>query len=397
MPVRSNVGASSGEDSYVVGVEASQAALAGLQSPRLFLVFSSSRYDQEAVVRGVRSVVGAEALIAGCTTAGEIATQGPLERASVVVMALELEGVRAAVGVSNAVAQDARQAGAQAAQSVREQLGEDPVFAIMFPDVIVGNGSDVVRGVLDALGEHFPVVGGAPGDDYQFVRTYQYANDTIISGGVVVVGFAGDLAFGVGVKHGWAPISRPHKVTRAQGATIYEIEGKPAVWLYEDYLGPERASAIREGTLAQLAVTYPLGFQDPRSSEYIIRDPLKVQKDGSLVCAGEIPEGAEVFLMLGSRDAAIEVARRAGEEARKSLGDREPHALIIFNCIARKKVLGEDGGVEIRAIQEGVGAAVPTIGFYTYGEQAPIDGQVRDIKRCNAAFHNETVVVALLS
>lgn len=397
MPVHAGVGVSSGEDSYAVGMEAATASSAEVRDPSLFFVFASSMYDPELVLQAVREVAGPQAAIVGATTAGEIATEGPLERSSVVVMALALEGVRVGVGWSDRVSENARFAAQEAAHRAQEQLGGQPAFAIMFPDVLAGDGAAMVRGVLDVWGEHFPVVGGAPGDDYQFVKTYQFANDRVISGGVVVVGFAGDVGLGVGVKHGWAPISRGYRVTRAEGSRLYEVEGKPAVWLYEEYLGKERSRQIREDVLAKLAITYPLGFQDPRSTEYIIRGPLKVEADGSIVCAGEVPEGVEVFLMIGSRESAIEVARLAGAQAREALEGREPHALLIFNCIARKKVLGEHGGGEIRAIQEGVGVAVPTAGFYTYGEQAPIDGQVRDVKRCNAAFHNETVVVALLS
>lgn len=396
MPVRANVGFSSGQDSHAVATEAATASLTGLEKPRLSFVFASVTYDQEKVLEGVRDVVGPDALIVGASTAGEIVGEGPLERHSVVVMTLELVGASVALGVAP-VAGDAQAAGQQAAREMRKRLREDPAFAILFPDVLVGDGAAAVAGVLDELGPHFPLVGGAPGDDYQFERTYQYANDRVVSGSVVVVGFAGDVRLGVGVKHGWAPVSRGYRVTRAEGARVYEIEGKPAVWIYEEYLGHERAAQIREDVLAKLAITYPLGFQDPRSSEYIIRDPIRVEEDGSIVCAGAIPEGVEVHIMLGSREDAIAVARLAGKQAREALEGREPHALLIFNCIARKKVLGEAGGEEIRAIREGVGVEVPTAGFYTYGEQAPIDGQVRDIKKCNAAFHNETVVLALLS
>jgi hypothetical protein len=48
---------------------------------------------------------------------------------------------------------------------------------------------------------------------------------------------------------------------------------------------------------------------------------------------------------------------------------------------------------EIEAIRAVIGRSVPLIGFYTYGEQAPVGGKLHD---CSSAFHNETVVILTL-
>jgi hypothetical protein len=101
--------------------------------------------------------------------------------------------------------------------------------------------------------------------------------------------------------------------------------------------------------------------------------------------------------MVGSREEAVKVAKVAAQNAVDQLDGAKPKAVIIFNCIARNKLFGERSGEEIRAIQEAVGSDVPLIGFYTYGEQAPLGGEVRNIERCNPAFHNETVVICVLA
>ena len=54
----------------------------GEKDPNLVLVFSSVAYDQEKMLAGVHSVVKG-ALIVGCSTAGEITTDGPAKRHSV--------------------------------------------------------------------------------------------------------------------------------------------------------------------------------------------------------------------------------------------------------------------------------------------------------------------------
>ena len=177
---------------------------------------------------------------------------------------------------------------------------------------------------------------------------------------------------------------------------LHELDGKPAIKIYEDYFGEERAKELRSEALARLAITYPLGMQVSGSDELLIRDPITVDEKGSITCAAEIPEGSEIRLMIGSREEAVKVAREAAENAVEQLDGNAPKAVIIFNCIARNKLFGERSGEEIEAIQEAVGRDTPLIGFYTYGEQAPLGGEVRNINKCNPAFHNETVVICVL-
>src|SRR3990167_9278371 len=93
-----------------------------------------------------------------------------------------------------------------AADKVKEQAGDALKAFLMIPDVLVGNGADIVRGVLDSLGAHFPVIGGASGHEFAFKKTYQYVNNKIYSGAVVGLGITGNFKIGIGVKHGWIPV-----------------------------------------------------------------------------------------------------------------------------------------------------------------------------------------------
>jgi len=398
MSIHASVGLSQGEDSYAVGVNAAQDAIDKLGGGKLdaVIVFSSVAYDQKKMLDGVRSVTK-NATLVGCSTAGEITTEGPAKRHSVSVMAIQAEGVSFYAGVGENIAAGATAAGKMAAQTVRSQVPDGKLDAfIMLPDVLTGNGADIVRGVLEELGEHFPVVGGAAGDDFEFKKTYQYLQDKVYSGAVVGLGLKGTFKIGIGVKHGWIPIGMPKKVTKSAGSVLHELDGKPAISIYEEYFGPEQAAELKKETLAKLAITYPLGMQVAGSDELLIRDPITVDAGGSITCAAEIPQGSEIRLMIGSREEAVKVAKEAAAKAISELDGSAPKAVIIFNCIARNKLFGERSGEEIVAIQEAVGKDVPLIGFYTYGEQAPLGGEVRNINKCNPAFHNETVVITVL-
>ncbi len=395
--MKAGVGIGSGDDSHKAGVEAALQAKEELgEEAKLAIVLSSVEYNQEEMLEGVRSITG-DTLLVGSSTAGEITTNGPADRHSVVVMLISSDTVSFWAGIGEGIAEGAVEAGRKVADSVKVQATEELKSFIMFPDVLAGNGADIVRGALQSLGEHFPLVGGASGDDFRFEKTYQYLNDKVYSGTVVGVGLSGEFKFGIGVKHGWIPIGMPKKVTKAEGSVLHELDGEPAIKVYEEYFGEEEAKELKEKTLAQLAITYPLGMKVGGSDEMLIRDPITVDEHGSITCAAEIPEGSEIQLMVGSREEAVKVAEIAAEKAVEQLEGEKPSAVIIFNCIARSKLFGERKGDEIAAIQKAVGANTPLIGFYTYGEQAPLGGEVRNIEKCNPAFHNETVVILTLA
>ncbi len=396
MSIIAQVGIGEGDDAYSAGANACQDVVNKIgSSPDLVLVFSSVKYDQEKMLKGVRSVSG-NALIVGSSTAGEITTMGPAKKHSVVVMGIKSDDIKFYAAIGENIKDDPRKAGKQAGDRVKELAGGKLGAFMMFPDVLVGNGADIVRGVLDSLGEHFPVVGGASGDDFEFKKTYQYLNDKVYSGVVIGLGLVGNFKIGIGVKHGWIPVGKALKVTKSDGAVLHELDGRPAISIYEDYFGEEEAKVLKTDTLAKLAITYPLGMKFSGSDEMLIRDPITVDEKGSITCAAEIPLNSEIQLMVGSREEAVKVAQVAAKNAIDQLDGATPQAAIIFNCIARNKLFGEHSGDEITAIQEELGSNLPLIGFYTYGEQAPLGGEVRNIAKCNPAFHNETVVICVL-
>lgn len=385
----------------MAGKEACRLAMerAGGGVPTFTIAFGSISFDQQEVVRGVREVSGGTPLI-GCTDAGEITNEGPMHN-SVAVMAIVTNQITFTPGVGRNIAAGARAAGAAFAREVKERVAKETRdgggalrTAIILPDVLVGNGADIVRGALDVLGEHFPLIGGAAGDNFLFQKTYQYQDDEVLTGSVVGVGLSGKFTLGVGVRHGWIPIGIPMKVTKSVGSVIHEINHRPAMSIYEDYFG-EKAADLKREPLARMAITYPLGLKVPDLDEYLIRDPITADEQGAITCAAEIPEGSEIRLMIGSKEHAIEAAEDAAKKMMQEFvaSGKMPKLLLIFNCIAREKLFAQHAKDEIDAVMKIVGGDVPLLGFYTYGEQAPIGGETRAIEKIHSRFYNETIVM----
>lgn len=130
-----------------------------------------------------------------------------------------------------------------------------------------------------------------------------------------------NIAVGVGVCHRWVPIRIPMKVTKSKGAVIEELDGKPAVRIYEHYFG-KKIEELRKEPLAKIAIAYPFGIISEGNAEFLVRDPIMANSEGGIICAAEIPEGLEIRLMIGSKDNAIEAAKQAAKQAKDHLKEK---------------------------------------------------------------------------
>jgi hypothetical protein len=105
----------------------------------------------------------------------------------------------------------------------------------------------------------------------------------------------------------------------------------------------------------------------------------------SLMTIAEVPQGGLVWLMEGDHDSVLAATDAACADALAGLDGADPRGLIVFDCIARRGVLGEEGiGREVQRVAQHA-AGAPVAGFYTYGEIARTQGV--------QGFHNQTLVV----
>src|SRR3989344_4469716 len=326
----------------------------------------------------------------------------------------------AGVGISKNI-DDPKQAGFEATTKAIEQMGGGkPDFTVAFSSVAF-NQDQVVTGIREASNSA-PGIGcsdaGAitadgpstksvavmaiKSDQIEFTtglgrdvkKKAKFAGRAVVSGGGAGAGLSGDFHFAMGVRHGWVPIGHPMKVTKSEGAVVYTLDNRPAVSIYEDYFGT-KADELRKEPLARMAITYPLGIKIPDMEEYLIRDPITVDEKGAITCAAEIPEGSEIRLMIGSKEKAIEAAEEAAHKVMKDLqADKSaPKFVLMFNCIAREKLFAQKAKEEIDAVKKIIGADVPMLGFYTYGEQAPLGGETKRKNLIQSRFYNETMVL----
>jgi hypothetical protein len=392
LPVSAGASWSNLQDPFEAGQEAATLAQNQLaeDTSDLALVFSSPQYSTPELLEGVRAVTGRTPVI-GCSDAGNLSPEGPAHD-SVAVMLIRAEGLEIRPGAGDKLSQDPEAAGrAMAQQALEGRLGSGSgpgSLLLTFAEGARGNLSAVLRGARQVVGEGFPIVGAASADNGLFTETTQYVLSYLMKDSVAGFLLGGPISFGIGTRHGWVPISRPRAVTRSRGEVVCEIDGLPALSLYRDYLG-EAADDLDNDNLARTVCVYPLGFDAEGENEPLVRFPQRMTAEGHLVFGGEVAEGTQVRLMLGSKNGVVESARLAAQDALAALGDKPARAGIVFSCFAREYVLGREAPLEMRAIREVLGERVPLIGLYSYGEMAP----ARRNGGAQSRYRNDSVVV----
>jgi hypothetical protein len=226
---------------------------------------------------------------------------------------------------------------------------------------------------------HVPFSGGLAGDGHVPGSTWTLVGGRRVTGWVSAVGFVGDhIELGFGTGSGWEVLGPERLVTQSYGNVLYELDGKPALPLYRQYLG-EHADL-----LPQSAVAFPLAVRD-LDDRCVIRTVWAVNPaTDSLRLAGEVPQGAVAQLMRAAPDRLVEGAHQAGVAA--AIGREE--LAITVSCSGRRRVLGPRSEEEIDAALEALDPAVRMVGFYGLGAIAPADG--------TSDLHNETVAITTL-
>ena len=382
------VGSSNHPDGAQAAQDAVRSALCGLGPDRteakLLVAFASSRYDVESLAAGFGEGAGPVPLI-GCTTAGEISTAGPGE-SGVVVFALGGDGFSIATGFAEIVDGDLRGAGVAAARCVDQLDKRSSTVLMLLSDGLAGDQQEVVRGAYEQVGAEIPLVGGCAGDDLNMSGTSQFFGDRVLTGAIVSAAITSDGPIGIGVRHGWRPVGEPMTVTRSDGVVVWTLDDEPALDRYLDRLNAPDEARTSAAAFTAHAATRPLGLSR-RGRDEIRFVATADFENRTITCFAGVPQGGECSIMEGDATSVLDATDDACAEACDSLLGEDPVGVIVFDCIARKGVLGlgiHDEGARISAHSHGV----PVAGFYTYGEIARTRG--------SSGFHNQTLVVLAL-
>jgi small ligand-binding sensory domain FIST len=374
---RFGVGLSVEEDPALAATEAAEAASAALGPGRASLVvaFASPETCEGAdeVVAAIHERLAPDVLIGAMGEAvigrGREVEGGPalalwaarLPGASITPFHLAARPTEAGIGLVG-----------WPAELEREPAPDGPVIMLADPFTFP---ADALLGQLNLEARGVRVVGGlasggrGPGEHRLF-----FGREVHEAGAVGVV-VRGPRVVTV-VSQGCAPIGPDMVITAAEGSTVEELAGVPALRKLEEVVAslPEedRAMASVGGLLAGLVInenqpTYERG-------DYLIRgihggDPLT----GSLHVGERVRVGQTLRFHVRDAVSADDDLREAVRDARRALGRDAPAGGLIFSCNGRGTRMFATADHDAVVVSEELGA--PAAGLFCNGELGPVGGK----------------------
>jgi hypothetical protein len=354
---------------------------------QLVLYFGASdALETEAWYHDLRTLYPSAHLV-GCSSGGQI-QRGGVSDTGIAAVAVWFAATR--LRIATEAVMDSSQSRANGVALGRQLSEPDLVGVFVLADGLDVNGSELVRGLTSALGSDVRVSGGLAGDGARFAKTRVGADAPAMPLVIVAIGFYGSsVRFSCGSAGGWDTFGVPRRVTRSDGKEVFELDGKPALDLYERYLGEEAAG------LPGTALLYPLKIWDPdRPSHDVVRAVLAVNREArSVTFGGDVPQGSKAQLMRGEFTALAAAATEAAGQAmaRQSDCSASSALALLVSCIGRRLLMGQRIEDEIQAVGQVLPADIAQLGFYSYGEIAPhgVSGICE--------LHNQTMTITIIS
>ncbi|MCH8529352.1 MAG: FIST C-terminal domain-containing protein [Saccharospirillum sp.] len=245
------------------------------------LFFCSAEYNLDRLAEALRHGFP-NVELAGCTTAGELTTQGYRQHS---ISAIGFSRVSFTVGTSLIEALDnyplpqAQQDLDQLILDAKAQSNlatEGDFFALTLIDGLSSEEEQVLL-TLDAALGRIPHFGGSAGDDIHLANTHVYTQGAFHSSAAIVVLFHTALPFEVFTTHHMQPLAQKLVVTQADPATrtVFELDAEPAAEAYARLVG----QPVVELTPKHFAL-HPLAVK--LGNDYYVRSIQRVNDDLSL-------------------------------------------------------------------------------------------------------------------
>lgn len=213
---------------------------------------------------------------------------------------------------------------------------------------------------LDKLGKDILICGGYAHTYRNEDGIYVFTKDAILSRGILLVTFSGDVKVMTTSVMGWQPLGRTMTITAIDGPlVIRSLDHKPAAYFYQKYL--------HSTDFGKSELLFPL-VRSKHQVQLSIR-PLESRSDGALQTNVFSHVGDQVQMAYGDPDQVILSSREA-------LGHIErfaPEGMLLISCVTRRYYLKEDVNQILSAYSDFCVAP----GGYVNGELIRIDGKTQ--------------------
>ena len=353
-------------------------SLAGI-IPQAGILLAAFDFDHSFVLQEIYARFPNLELIGG-TTDGEISSILDFQQDSLTLMLFCSDEIEFCAGVGTQASQDSLAAAKAAIEQATDKSKQKIGLCVTLPDGLTSSGVTIIKALKQELGSNLPIVGGLTADGGNYQKTYQFYNQEVLTDSIPILLFGGNLLLSCGVNSGWNPIGKKSIITKAEKNIIYQIDSQPALDFYQYYLGELSPS-----------IEYPLAVFEPDSNNFYMRAPISHDVErGSITFFGDLPQGAIVQITEGNCEGILKSSELSMQQALNDYPGTQPDAALFFSCTARRQILSTRAEEEYQSVKKHLNTALPSCGFYTYGEIAPLE------KYGSTLFHNETFITLLI-
>ena len=362
----------------------------GDRSVDFLFLFATVGHDFKQLLAGIREILP-NVPLCGCSGAGSITNLGCDESLhSVALMGLGSNRIQFYPFTIPHLGEDPQKAGEKIGQFLREckTTVTDNKLLFLFPDGFTMYAHALYKGIEKQLDYPLDFVGGTAGNNYNNETTYQFCNNSVLEDAVSGVLLTGQFKHEICVSHGSRALGNLKTVTRSQDNIIYEIDNKPALEHLREMFGEEQFDRFTNDLSAIGLNLIGLGipFEGKNySGDILIRAILKIDREEqSLIVGTEVPVGSVFRMTRRDKKQVLEATCNMVGDVLDRLQFPDNAVYFYFNCVGRGEHLFGEPEPDVNAALETLDPDRDLIGFFTFGEIAPIANQQQ--------FHNYTGV-----
>ena len=318
----------------------------------LFHVYSGILDDKLIgdITSGIKTVFP-DAPIVGTISAGEIMNAKLMER-GILISAMLFKSTE----IRKIKFHGVKDYEVEVGGSIRKEVDSIPDLKAV--ELLLAGTEFKTRPVLEEISHINPdikVFGGyAGGHDMATGEHFVFDEDGLDNDELFVICYIGkDFHIDIDKSVGWRTLGRHFTVTRADENRLIEIDGAPAVEVYEKYLSIKNDEKFAEETFE-----FPLIVKVERDE--LLRHTISVEDNGTLDLAGYVTEGMKIYLCYGDPSYIVTKVNERLEAVRKF----KPEAILLYSCSVRKSFWEEYVDMEMLPFEE----LAVTAGFHTWGE-----------------------------
>ena len=270
------------------------------------------------------------------------------------------------------------------------EIGNTQITLFTLIDGLTSNVATYLQKLYHHYGNSVKYLGAGAGSLSLVQQPCIFSNEGFFQDAAIIC--LVNLKVSLGVEHGWERLEGPIVATRVEKNVIHELNWKNAFEVYKEIAEKDSGLTFNDENFFDIAKCYPFGiFREER--EDLVRDPISVNENGSLICVGEVPENTVLYILKGKNNALIQSAKIAIESSISHLTEDIKHTIII-DCISRTLFLEEEFPKELEAISE----AMPDSDEKESLPQGVLSlGEISSSGNGHLEFYNKTLVIGVLT